>query len=149
MTSIDLQEYLVGAWQLRGWRIEYDSGEVTYPFGENALGQIMYTANGGMSATISAANRQILSEANVREAPPAEQAEAFSSYFHYAGRWHIDGQSVVHSVTLSLNPAMVGNELVRLVEVINDQQMILSASEPIADGQRQHIIEWQRLAPPS
>lgn len=147
MTTLNLQEYLIGAWRLQDWRIEYDTGETTYPFGADASGQIMYTANGGMSATISAAGRKPLSAINVREAEQFEQAAAFSSYFHYAGRWLIDGDSVVHAVDLSLNPAMVGQQLVRQVQVVDAQQMVLSASEKVAgsDTQRHHIIEWQRF----
>lgn len=146
MSDVDLEEFLVGGWTLLGWRIEYADGRISWPFGDGAQGQILYTADGCMSATISAANRSALSEQNVRNVPLAEQAEAFASYFHYAGRWRIDGANVVHQVELGLNPGFPGSLQIRRVEIIDTSRMILSAEEPLSDGtQRRHAIEWQRV----
>ena len=43
---------LVGGWRYLGWDITYDDGRVTHPFGSDAVGFILYTADGCMSANI-------------------------------------------------------------------------------------------------
>jgi hypothetical protein len=48
---------LIGAWVLREWRIEYPQNMVRHPFGADAIGQLLYTHDGQMSATVSADKR--------------------------------------------------------------------------------------------
>ena len=42
-------EQFIGAWSLIEWRIDYSDGRVTHPFGQNAVGQLIYSADGSMS----------------------------------------------------------------------------------------------------
>ena len=150
---MDLAKYILGAWQLHCWRIEYgvtrsnpsEPQAVSYPFGQDASGFILYTPDGIMSASICEPGRPRLSQANVRNAPTSEQAEAFKSYFSYSGRWKVEGKNVIHTVELSLNPAFVGTDQIRQVDVLDDNRMQLSAQERIgADEFRNHILEWKR-----
>ena len=50
MESDDPAAPFLGAWELVDWRIVQPSGEVTFPYGEEARGQIVYTDGGRMSA---------------------------------------------------------------------------------------------------
>lgn len=146
MNNVELPTYLLGGWRLLAWRIEYQDGRISYPFGDDAKGQLLYSRDGSMSATVCAADRPALSDQNVRNTPHQEQADAFRSYFHYAGQWRIDNQDVIHEVELSLNPGFVGTEQVRRVEIVTAGQMILSAEEAIPHGgSRRHALEWQRI----
>lgn len=130
---------LEGAWHLVRWEIEA-GGRLTQPFGPGATGMICYTADGHMQAVIAAAGRTALSSAVPRQAPEGERAAAFDSYFHYAGTYEIiDGPRVVHRVTQALNPAFVGTEQVRDID-LNGADLVLSAAE----GARRHRIHWRR-----
>jgi hypothetical protein len=40
----------LGAWELVRWTSVSAAGAVTYPFGENAVGQVTYSEDGRMSA---------------------------------------------------------------------------------------------------
>lgn len=136
----------VGAWQLVDWRIEYDDGSVTRPFGENADGYIVYSADGIMSASIAGARRTQFDQSNVRHARDSEKAAAFDSYFHYAGRWHVDGGDIVHRVTMSLNPGFVGTKQVRHAAFDGAGGLVLSASEAIHGGRlRHHFLQWRSV----
>ena len=44
----DRQEHstLVGAWRLLSWENQAADGQVTYPMGTDALGYLLYTADG-------------------------------------------------------------------------------------------------------
>lgn len=139
------REDFIGAWQLVDWRIEYADGAVTKPFGEGAHGYILYSADGTMTASIAKANRPRFGIANARNASADRKAAAFDSYFHYAGRWQIDGDDVVHAVTQSLNPDMTGTDQRRLAVFDGKGGLVLSAVEGIANGgQRHHILQWEQ-----
>ena len=141
--SAGLEQQLIGGWSLRRWEIVHADGTRTEPFGPDAAGLILYTADGWMSATIMAAGRRNLSRTNPRLAPAAERAAAFNGYFTYAGRWRVVGNSVHHEVAVALNPAMVGTVQVRAARV-TAQTLTLSAVERVAGGERRHRIVWHR-----
>ncbi len=137
---------LIGGWRLVRWEIRYDDGrDNSYPYGPDAEGLIQYTPDGYMSATICRAGRTPLSSASVKHAPEPERAEAFDGYFQYAGTWRIEGAHVIHFVSLSLNPAFVGTEQVRLME-LTDGQLTLSATDtmPKSGVGRKHCLIWQK-----
>ena len=139
-------EDFIGAWQLVDWRIEYSDGGVTRPFGEGALGYIVYSADGTMTASIAKAARQPFGITNARNASLVQKADAFDSYFHYAGPWHIDGEEVVHSVTMSLNPDMTGTDQRRLAVFDSSSGLTLSAQESLKNGaSRLHVLQWVRF----
>jgi hypothetical protein len=134
-----------GAWSLVDWRIEYADGSVTRPFGEAALGYIIYTADGIMTASIAKGDRVRFGLANARNASSEQKSAGFDSYFHYAGSWRIEGEEVVHSVTLSLNPDMAGSDQRRLAVFDSAGGLTLSAQEDAKDGTRRlHILQWKR-----
>lgn len=134
---------LVGAWAFHRWRITYEDGSVTEPFGEGATGLLLYTADGAMSATIMACGRAPLSSGTPRAAPVAERAAAFDGYFSYAGRWRIARGLVEHIVTVALNPGLVGTSQWRHAE-LRGRRLTLSVEEPTSRGVRRHALEWRR-----
>jgi Lipocalin-like domain len=134
----------IGTWQLIDWRIEYSDGGVTRPFGDGAHGYIIYAADGTMTASIAMAGRENFGLASARNASADQKAEAFDSYFHYAGSWRIDGEDVVHSVAMSLNPDMTGTDQRRLAQFQSNGELTLSAKEPLKNGTaRHHILQWR------
>jgi Lipocalin-like domain len=139
-------EDFIGTWRLVDWRIEYDDGSVTRPFGEGAQGYILYAADGTMTASIAKGAREKFGIANARNASADQKARAFDSYFHYAGPWRIDGEDVVHSVTMSLNPDMTGTDQRRRAQFHGNGALTLCASEVFGDGtMRHHILQWRAV----
>ncbi len=138
-------EDFIGAWAFVDWRIEYADGGITRPFGENAHGFIVYTADGIMTANIARSGRAMFGIANARNASAEQKADAFDSYFNYAGPWRIEGEDVVHAVTLSLNPDMTGTEQRRLAVFDGLGGLELSARDVLRDGaSRRHVLQWQK-----
>lgn len=135
---------LLGAWSLVDWRVEsLGNGRVTWPFGSDADGLLLYAPSGWMSATMSQRQRSRLSAASVRQADEASRARLVGEYLAYSGRWSIDGNSVVHEVTLSLNPVLIGTRQVREVAFLGDD-LVLSATEAEAGQSRVHRLHWRR-----
>jgi hypothetical protein len=139
-------EDLIGTWHLATWEIRFGDGkDKSYPFGDDAIGQLLYSADGYMSATISRADRPPLSTARLRQAPIEEKAEAFEGYYHYAGSWQIDGDYVVHQVSMSLNPGYVGTEQRRLVSIKDCHMTLSTADQGREEGNfRRHYLVWRR-----
>jgi hypothetical protein len=142
------RERLLGAWRLVGWEI-VEGDRRSAPFGDDADGLIVYTADGWMNASIARAGRPPLSSASVRQAPLAEQGAAYASYFNYAGpfelRWHAGAPHVLHRVRFSLNPGFVGSEQLRRVAFDGERHLTLSADEPLDAGRvRAHRLRWRR-----
>jgi len=144
-SSIHDNNFLLGAWQLLGWEIaESNSDKRLFPFGDNPQGLITYTADGWMSATVSCRQRNKLStEGGLRNLPAQLLAEAYKSYFHYAGTYQLQSDRVIHAVTTALNPNMVGTEQVRFFD-ISDGVLTLRGEEPCGSNFRYHTLRWQR-----
>lgn len=152
--TMRLANPLLGTWRLTRWDISYSDGRaVTLPYGDDATGLILYTADGHMSACIGRSGRPPLSSASVRTAPEGERLAAFESWFQYAGPYRLhqrnDGSlQVVHSVTHALNPSFVGTDQVRDVHIDADGTLTLSASDvlPGTSVARHHRLRWRRAA---
>lgn len=139
-------EQFIGAWGLVSWRIEYGAGRVTQPFGPDPLGYIVYSADGIMTASIAHRLRPPFGLINARDASAEAKVAAFDSYFHYAGPWRIEGEEVVHTLTMALNPDMAGTEQRRLARFDGKGGLRLSADELARNGlTRHHVLQWQRL----
>lgn len=134
---------LVGAWVCHRWRITYADGRVTEPFGEDATGILLYTADGRMSATIMAAGRMPFAAADPREATQEERARAFDGYFSYAGRWRLADGKVLHEVEVALNPGLVGSRQWRDAKLVG-RRLVLSAEDVAGAVARRHELEWRR-----
>jgi hypothetical protein len=132
-----------GGWICQAWRILYQDGSYTEPFGSGLSGLLIYSADGYMSACIMAAGRAPFRSSNPREATRAERAAAFDGYFSYAGRWRIVGETIEHRVTVALNPAFVGTRQWRKAS-LSGRRLVLSAEEKTSRGIRRHEIEWRR-----
>lgn len=140
------KEDLHGAWKLEAWTIGYsDREEFSYPYGENPQGLLMYTQDGWMSASICRSDRQPLPEdVNFRKLPDALKAAAFSSYFHYAGRYRLVEGDVIHQVSQSLNPNFPGTEQLRHAE-LDGQTLVLSGKDEVGGVTRFHSLVWHKM----
>ena len=142
------KDELKGTWQLESWTIGYsDRDDFTYPYGEDPKGLLMYTDDGWMSASICRKERALLPDnVSFRKLPDEIKAAAFSSYFHYAGRYRVGEGDVIHYVTQSLNPNFPGTEQLRHAE-LDGQTLVLSGKDQVGDVARFHSLVWHKLAP--
>jgi len=137
---------LNGTWQLESWTIGYsDRDDFTYPYGEDPQGLLLYTDDGWMSASICRKKRALLpQDVSFRKLPDELRAEAFASYFHYAGRYRVVEGDVVHYVTQSLNPNFPGTEQLRHAE-LDGQTLVLSGKDQVGEITRFHSLVWHKL----
>lgn len=138
---------LVGRWTLAAWTISFSDGRPdTHPYGENPVGLLIYLADGRMSVTVSRADRARLSDENPRKAPEAEKAAAFDSFFHYAGRWSLAGETVTHHVEVALNPNFIGSDQIRKVAYTGNSLTLSLESQSPSGATVRNALVWQRDA---
>jgi hypothetical protein len=65
-------------------------GSKRLPLGDRALGQVVHTADGRMSAQLVRADRTAFASDDYRGAPAEAAAAAFQQYFGYFGSYKID-----------------------------------------------------------
>ena len=147
MTDMPTPADLAGAWRLDSWRIAFsDDRPDSYPYGEDAQGYLIYEASGGMAVKVSNACRPAISDPNIRRAPVAEKGAAFDSFFGYAGTWRLDGDHMVHSVEMSLNPNFVGTDQVRDIEYAPGALTLIQQSTTLSGAVMRNQLAWKKVS---
>lgn len=136
---------LVGTWTLVSASASTADGRaVTAPFGSNPAGLLSYTADNRMTAMISHGGRRRLSGDRI-SSPAFERAEAFATFFAYAGRYSVKGDQVIHHVEISSVQNWVNTDMVRLVRFEGDR--IVLRTPPLSVGGTTQTTElvWERV----
>ena len=138
---------LVGTWKLVSASSTTSTGErIEAPYGPSPAGFLTYGADGRMTSLISYGGRKPLSFGGGTRSPQEEQAEAFSTFLAYAGRYTLGDEKVIHHVEISSIQNYVNKDLVRSIKFDGDQ--ITLTTPPMAVNGKIQTIEliWQRLA---
>ncbi|MGC2313897.1 MAG: lipocalin-like domain-containing protein [Candidatus Acidiferrales bacterium] len=140
----DIRARLIGAWRLVALREISADGKVVYPLGEDARGQIVYSAEGRMSAQLTRAQAQRFAKDDSREATAEERARAWLDYFGYFGTYSIDAErnAVAHHVEGSSFPNISGSKQIRFYR-FEGERLVLDADA--AWGKVQAV--WEKITP--
>src|SRR5919107_2377877 len=137
---------LVGTWRLISWETRsVDGQKISYPFGREAVGYIMYNEDGYMFVAITCPNRQRFAAGDLLSGSTEEKAHAASTYVSYCGKYEFQEDRVIHHVDVSLFPNWVGVDQERLVELTGNR-LALSTRPMLLGGIQQtaHLI-WERV----
>jgi hypothetical protein len=124
-------QLLVGAWSLLECAEIMQDGSKRLPLGDRALGQVVYTADGRMSAQLVRADRAAFASDDYRGAPVEVAAEAFQQYFGYFGSYKVDASAgtVTHFIEGAMFPNLENKAQVRTFRLEADR-LILEAATP-------------------
>jgi len=117
-------ERFLGSWELVRWVSTNQRGQTTYPFGEDAQGQVTYTADGRMSAHLMR--------------PPADPADAPSQHLSYWGTFSVQAAegTVTHHVIGADRANWIGSDQVRRFRFEGPDSLVLSLG--------QQDLTWRR-----
>lgn len=129
---------VVGTWELVRWTSLKDGAENGFPMGEQATGRIIYTENGHMSAFMIRAGFESQKPGTL---PTPGDCIAYSA------DWRIDGDQVTHDVKFATIPHWIGHPLVRTMEPIGGDQLLLkTAPETSKSGKTyEHHLLWRKV----
>lgn len=135
---------LIGTWRLVSW-VNRTRGQVTYPFGQDAIGYITYNDDGYMFVAIMTTNRQQFSSGDPLGGSTAEKAAAAETHVSYCGTYEIQANKVVHHIKISSFPNWVGVDQERIFE-LKKNKLLLSTPPLLLSGKQQtaHLV-WERV----
>jgi hypothetical protein len=136
---------LIGTWRLISWETRSVDDQISYPFGKNAVGYLMYNENGYMFVAITRPNRLRFGAGDLLGGSTEEKAHAADTYVSYCGRYEFQEDRVIHHVDVSLFPNWVGVEQERLVE-LRGNRLTLSTRPILLGGEQQSAyLIWERV----
>ncbi len=123
-----LKEQLIGVWSLESYQSEDQEGNVVYPFGEDAMGFIMYHPDGYMSAQLSKQGRAPYASGDIHVGTTEEMANAAVGYMAYCGKFEVNEETgvVTHHMEVSMNPTWEGQQQPRLGKIESDVLKIMN-----------------------
>lgn len=136
---------LAGTYRLARCEVLWSDGEVEHPYGTDAEGILVYTANGFVTGHLMRRDVPRFST-GARKAPADQARRAFLGYLGYYGTYAVDAGrgTVTHHVLGSWHPNWVGTDQVRHFRIEGGQLVI--ETPPVATGGRQRItrLTWNR-----
>lgn len=143
------QNQFVGTWRLVSWENRDEDGNVSYPVGQDAVGYIMYTEDGYMSANLMKANRPNFAVGDLLGGTTEEKVRAAETYIAYCGQYEIQAndRKVIHRIKASLFPNWVGVKQERFFEFMGNNQLSLSTAPFLMSGKQQTAsVIWERAS---
>ena len=146
-STLSAAQSIIGAWHLLSFKIEGDDGSITYPFGDDAQGSIIYTASGRVSAQVMRRDRPSFSDEDQMNGTYDEIAASFKGYISYYGSYEMDenGGFVAHKVEGSMFPNWEGGIQKRFYEFSEDQLKLSSPPTLWGGGQIVGVLVWKRI----
>lgn len=141
LTEAVVKQKLIGTWQLV-YSVETDAaGHKTYPFGQDAIGYLVYDAEGKMTVQISRKERAKFASTAFKKASDAEARQLPQDYLAYFGTYTIDTvhKVVSHHVEGALFPNYIGRDLPRGYTFYDNKLSL----KPV-DGTDREIL-WQKV----
>jgi hypothetical protein len=145
MSKEDLPK-LVGTWKLISFNSQDPSGRITYPFGKDARGRLIYEADGRMAVQLMDPTRPRFMSDDPLATSEAEVRAAFGGYTSYYGTYSVnaDEQTIIHHIEAALLPNWVGTNQKRRFEF---DGKYLTLKGPLILGGVQGVVSlvWERL----
>ncbi len=140
--------HFIGTWKLVSSEFRRSDGTIAYPYGEDALGLLIYTATGHMAVQLLRANRPVFAAGDPYQGTTEEIKAAFEGYIAYFGSYEVNDVEgiVTHHVHGASFPNWIGGDQQRFFELTGNQ-LILS-SPPILAGNSTltGVLIWERVA---
>jgi hypothetical protein len=141
-----LREKILGTWRLVSY-VEQDDrgGPVTFPLGRDAVGLIMYTTDGYMSAQLMRSGRHDYDQPDIVGGTIQQAAAAAEGYLAYSGPYDVDEAATVvhHRVAVSLLPNWLDTVQIRHGS-FKDNKLTLVAEIPLGGKVIRSTLVWAR-----
>jgi hypothetical protein len=141
------KDTLVGTWKLADATDTTEKGEVIeHVYGHNPTGFLTYTPDGGMMVIVTYGGRKPFSAV---PAPAQETAEAFFTFFAYAGRYTLSGDRMAHHIEAAWRQDWANTDQVRLVKLHGDRVTLRTPPMVLTSGLRlaKEELVWERMKP--
>ena len=140
-----MKHRFIGTWRAVSWEFRPALGEPHYPLGRDAMGMLIYSADGHMAVSLMRPGRVPFESSALFEGSAAEKLAAMDSYASYAGRYEIRGNKVIHHVDFSLFPNWTGTAQERFFK-FEQGRLLLYTAPFVKDGMEQAAyLLWEKV----
>jgi len=142
----DAASALVGAWHLVSFESRTTGGEIRHPLGRAPTGQLIYDADGHMSAHLMDPERPRFAAGDLTQGSDAEVRAAMAGYIAYYGTYTLEQSRgvVTHHVQGALFPNWVGGDQVRHFRMDGDRLTISTPTIRIGSEDSTTVLVWER-----
>jgi hypothetical protein len=137
---------LVGSWKLISFHSQDSTGRITYPFGKDARGRLIYEPDGRMAVQLMDSNRPRFTTNDPLVTSEAEVRAAFGGYTAYYGTYSVnpDEKTIVHHIEAALLPNWAGTDQQRHFE-FDGKYLTLKGPLVLGGAQGSVSLVWERL----
>lgn len=134
-------ERFIGAWRLVVFQEETSKDEVVYPYGDDAIGLLIYDPSGRMSVQIMRHHREPLPSVDWQRLTPEEINSMLEGFTAFFGTFEVDeaNKVVTHRVEGHVLPDSVGKVLRREYSFVEDTLILKPAPN--------RLLIWERIKP--
>jgi lipocalin-like protein len=144
-----LSDCIVGTWTLASWTRFVGGVEEPGLLGRDAVGHLLYSRDGYMSAHLMRRGRARFATEDVAgPADPLERAAAYDGYQGYCGRYEVDedGSFVLHRVALSSNPNWTDSVQKRFIQFAGDRMKLTTPPILRRGKEATVVLIWERAS---
>ena len=140
------KEQFIGTWKLVSIEHRRSDGQLTYPYGRNAVGIVMYDANGHMSAQIMRPDHPAFASCDIFKGTPMETKSTVEGFVAYYGTYEVNHEegTVTHHVEGSSFPNWVGLAQRRFFEFSGNRLTLSTPPMPMGGQQVTGVMVWER-----
>lgn len=141
---MDATDQFWGTWALVKWTARQADGRLLYPYGEDAVGQILYDSKGNVMVEIMRQERKLFASNDFLQGTAEEILSAYNGFVAYCGTYDVQPKAklVVHHIKIASFPNWVKQDQVRYYDFKDD--LLILRSPTI--GSNQHELLWQKIA---
>jgi hypothetical protein len=134
------KEYqLEGCWTLQSWEASPEVGEIVYPYGTDARGELCYN-EGRVHLTLSHFSRNQLGTKNRSQVSDSLLGQAARRYYNYSGSYDCTDSTVEHYVEFCNVPDWEATSQLRYYTLKDDE---LTLHSPSVNSMK-HTLIWKK-----
>ena len=126
-SELTVADRFTGTWKLLACEGRWSDGRITYPYGAEPGGMLVYDGHGGFAGQIMAQGRPSFATGNLLKGSDEEVRAAFEGYVAYYGSYTVNEEEnlMFHRVEGSFFPNWIGEHQVREFEFMEDGRLEL------------------------
>lgn len=137
---------LIGTWRMVSYELESATGAISYPYGRDPTGYLIYAADGYMSVAFMTGDRIPYAGGDRLRGTPEERAAAADTYVSYCGRYELREDRVIHHIEVSLFPNWVGVAQTRYFTLAGNRLTLRTPPLLMGGSTQTGRILWERAA---
>lgn len=139
-------DQFAGSWRLVSAEGHSSDGSITYDWGQEPLGRVMFDTAGHLSLHLVDPDRPNFESGDFLRPTVEELSKAFNGYFGYFGSYEVDTekQTVIFHIKGAAYPNYIGSDQFRYYEITGDTLVLRTPPERAGGEDIVYYVTWER-----